>query len=127
MVQISTIVRAADNAGALTYKCLTVMGGHAQRYARLGDIIRMVPQQVLSNQKVKRRTMYYGLVVRSRRPTKRPDGTVVRFNDNAVLTLDDKHKFMGTRVAGVVAREIRAVGGADNKYKKMLTLASGVV
>ncbi|MEZ6061993.1 MAG: 50S ribosomal protein L14 [Planctomycetaceae bacterium] len=122
MIQMQTIMDVADNSGAKLVRCIKVLGGTRRRYARLGDIVVVSVQKSLPGSSVKAGTVAKGVVVRCRKPTRRDDGSYVRFDRNAVVLVDADGNPKGTRIFGAVARELR-----DRRYMKIVSLASEVV
>lgn len=107
MIQMQTILDVADNTGAKSVRCIKVLGGSRRRYAGLGDIIVVSVQKAIPGSNLKSGTVVKGVVVRVRKATKRPDGSYVRFDRNAVVILDNDGNPRGTRIFGAVARELR--------------------
>ena len=122
MIQMQTTVDVADNTGAKTARCIKVLGGSRRRTAGLGDIIVVSVQKALPGSQVKPGTVVKGVIVRCRQPSRRPDGSYVRFDRNAIVLIDADGNPRGTRIFGAVARELR-----DRKFMKILSLASEVV
>lgn len=122
MIQMQTILDVADNTGAKSVRCIKVLGGSRRRYAGLGDIIVVSVQKAIPGSNLKSGTVVKGVVVRVRKATKRPDGSYVRFDRNAVVILDNDGNPRGTRIFGAVARELR-----DRRFMKIVSLASEVV
>jgi large subunit ribosomal protein L14 len=122
MIQMQTLVDVADNSGAKVARTIKVLGGTRRRYAGLGDIVIVSVQKSLAGSAVKNGTVVRGVIVRCRKPTRRPDGSYVRFDKNAVVLIDNDNNPRGTRIFGAVARELR-----DRRFMKILSLASEVV
>ncbi len=122
MIQMQTMVDVADNSGARTARCIKVLGGTRRRYAALGDIVVVSVQKSIAGGAVKSGTVVKGVVVRCRKASRRPDGSYVRFDRNAVVIIDNEGNPRGTRIFGAVARELR-----DRKFMKIVSLASEVV
>jgi large subunit ribosomal protein L14 len=122
MIQMQTILDVADNTGAKSVRCIKVLGGSRRRYAGLGDIIVVSVQKAIPGSNLKSGTVVKGVVVRVRKATRRPDGSYVRFDRNAVVILDNDGNPRGTRIFGAVARELR-----DRRFMKIVSLASEVV
>jgi len=122
MIQMQTILDVADNTGAKSVRCIKVLGGSRRRYAGLGDIIVVSVQKAIPGSNLKSGTVVKGVVVRVRKATKRPDGSYVRFDRNAVVIVDNDGNPRGTRIFGAVARELR-----DRRFMKIVSLASEVV
>lgn len=111
MIQHRTMLIAADNAGAKLVQCIKVLGGSKRRYAQLGDIIVVTVKKAEPRKVVKKHDIVRAVVVRQKRAYKRPDGTYVRFDDNAVVVLEGKTKKpRGGRIFGPVARELKQKG-----------------
>lgn len=121
MIQAGTWLRVADNTGAKLVKCFKVLGGSRRRYADLGDIIVVSVKEAEPRKSVKKKDVLRAVIVRSRRAHRRPDGSYVRFDDNAVVILEGKEP-KGGRVFGPVARELREKG-----FMKIISLAPEVV
>jgi large subunit ribosomal protein L14 len=123
MIQHRSILKAADNTGAQKLMCIQVHGGHKKRYARIGDIITVVVKEAIPHSMVKKSEIYKAVVVRTRKEFRRPDGSYIRFDDNAVVIIDPKTKEpKGTRIFGPVARELR-----DKGFTKIISLAPEVL
>ena len=123
MIQHRSILKAADNTGAQKLMCIHVHGGHKKRYARIGDIITVVVKEAIPHSMVKKSEIYKAVVVRTRKEFRRPDGSYIRFDDNAVVIIDPKTKEpKGTRIFGPVARELR-----DKGFTKIISLAPEVL
>lgn len=123
MVQHRTMLKVADNTGAKKLQCIKVLGGYKKRYARLGDIITCVVKEAVPHGMVKKSDVVHAVIIRTRKETRRPDGTYVRFDDNAAVIVDKKSKEpKGTRIFGPVAREIRGKG-----FMKIISLAPEVL
>lgn len=123
MIQHRSILNVADNTGAKKVMCIRVLGGYRKRYARLGDIITIVVKETLPHGLVKKSDILRAIIVRTKKESKRKDGTYIRFDDNACVIIDEKTKEpKGTRVIGSVAREIREKG-----FTKIISLADEVV
>jgi large subunit ribosomal protein L14 len=122
MIQMQTLLDVADNSGAKTARCIKVLGGTRRRYASLGDIVVVSVQKSLAGSAIKAGSVVKGVVVRVRRSARRPDGSYVRFDRNAIVIVDNDGNPKGTRIFGAVARELR-----DKKFMKIVSLASEVV
>lgn len=123
MIQHRTILVSADNTGARRIQCIRVLGGYQKRYARIGDIITVSIKEALPHTSVKKGDVAHGVVVRTRKETRRKDGTYVRFDDNAIVLIDKKTKEpRGSRIFGPIARELRAKG-----FTKIISLAPEVL
>ena len=123
MIQPRTMLKIADNTGAIKIMCITVMGGYKKRYARLGDLITASIKQAEPHAMLKKGEVVKAVIVRVRKETRRKDGTYVRFDDNAAVIIDPKTKDpKGTRIFGPVARELRNKG-----FTKIISLAPEVL
>jgi len=122
MIQERTILNVADNSGARRLMCFHVAGGSKRRYAGLGDIIVCSVKDALPTAAIKKGDVVKAVIVRMRKEVRRPDGSYVRFDDNAACLIDDKGEPKGTRVFGPVARELR-----DKNYLKIISLSPEVV
>ncbi len=122
MIQEGTHLKVADNTGAKHVQCFKVLGGSRRRYAGLGDIVVCAVKEALPNGVVKRKDVVKAVIVRTRHANRRPDGSSIRFDDNAVVIVDDKKQPKGTRVFGPVARELR-----DKDFMKIISLAPEVL
>ena len=123
MIQHRTMLAVADNTGAKKLQCIRVLGGYKKRYARVGDIITCVVKEANPRGAVKKSDIVHAVIVRTHKEIHRPDGTHVRFDDNAVVIIDKKSKEpKGTRIFGPVARELRSQG-----YMKIISLAPEVL
>jgi large subunit ribosomal protein L14 len=122
MVQILTILDVADNSGAKKAKCIDVLGGHHKKEAAVGDIIVVSIVNALPKGKVKKGDVYWAVVVRTRFPIKRNDGSVVWFYNNAVVLINKTGEPIGTRVFGPVPRELRV-----KNFMKIISLAPEVL
>ena len=122
MIQMQTRLNVADNTGAKEVMCIKVLGGTHRRTAGLGDIIVCSVKSVIPGSEVKKKSVVRGVVVRCRKPTRRNDGSYVRFDNNAIVIIDNDKNPRGTRIFGAVARELR-----DRNFMKIVSLASEVV
>ena len=122
MIQTETVLNIADNSGARKGLCIKVLGGSRKRYARIGDIIKVTIKDAIPRGKVKKGDVYDALVVRTKHGVRRADGSLIRFDGNAAVLLDNKREPIGTRVFGPVTRELRA-----KNYLKIISLAPEVI
>ncbi len=122
MIQMQTTLDVADNTGAKLARCIKVLGGTKRRTAGLGDVIVVSIQKALPGSQVKAGSVVRGVIVRCKQPTRRPDGSYVKFDRNAIVLLDADRNPRGTRIFGAVARELR-----NRKFMKIISLASEVV
>ena len=122
MVQQETRLRVADNTGAKEILCIRVMGGSTRRYANIGDVIVATVKEATPGGVVKKGDVVKAVVVRTKKPIRRADGSYVRFDENAAVIIKDDKTPKGTRIFGPVARELR-----DGEYMKILSLAPEVL
>lgn len=122
MIQMQTILEVADNSGARELMCIKVLGGSKRRYARIGDLIKVSVRDAIPRAKVKKGEVYNAVVVRTRRGVRRPDGSVIRFDGNAAVLLNNKLEPIGTRIFGPVTRELRS-----ERFMKIVSLAPEVL
>ena len=122
MIQERSILKVADNSGAKIVRCFRVLGGTRRRYARVGDIIVASVQVAEPRKNIKKKDIVKAVVVRQHAPMRRPDGSYVRFDDNAVVIIDAKKEPVATRVFGPMPRELKLRG-----YEKIMTLAEEIV
>jgi len=122
MIQTYTRLKAADNTGARQLMCINVLGGSRRRYARVGDVIVASVKKAIPNAPVKKGEVVKAVVVRCVQPYRRPDGSYIRFDENAAVILTDKNNPKGTRIFGPVARELR-----EKNFTKIISLAPEVV
>jgi large subunit ribosomal protein L14 len=122
MIQMQTRLTVADNTGARELQCIKVLGGSRRRSAGLGDIIVCSIKSVVPGSELKKGTIVRAVIVRCKQPTRRDDGSYVRFDSNAAVVIDAEKNPRGTRIFGAVARELR-----DLNFMKIVSLASEVV
>lgn len=122
MIQSETKLEVADNSGAKQVKCVKVLGGSRRRYASVGDEIVVAVQEALPDSQVEEGAVQRAVVVRTQKEVGRPDGSYVRFDDNAAVLVDDGGQPVGTRIFGPVARELRA-----GQYMRIVSLAAEVL
>lgn len=122
MIQMQTHLFVADNSGAKTVQCIKVLGGTQRKTASIGDVIVVSIKEALPTSKVKKGSVSRAVIVRTKKELGRPDGTYIRFDDNAVVLLNAQNEPIGTRIFGPVARELRA-----KKYTKIISLAPEVL
>ena len=122
MIQMQTRMTVADNTGAKEVMCVKVLGGTRRRYAGLGDIVVCSVKTVIPGSEIKKGQVVKGVVVRVKSPTRRVDGSYVRFDSNALVLIDNDQNPRGTRIFGAVARELR-----DKNFMKIVSLAAEVV
>jgi len=122
MVQQESMLEVADNSGARKVSCIRVLGGTRRRYASIGDIIVVSVKDALPNGRVKKGEVRRAVVVRTAKGIARPDGSYIKFDDNAAVLIDNQREPVGTRIFGPVARELRA-----RRFMKIISLAPEVL
>ncbi len=122
MIQNYTRLKVADNTGARQIMTIRVMGGSKRRYASIGDVVVASVKQAIPNSPVKKGEVVRAVIVRTTRQLRRPDGSYIRFDDNAAVLLSDAQNPKGTRIFGPVARELR-----DKQFMKIISLAPEVL
>jgi len=122
MVQMRTLLSVADNSGATQVQCIKVLGGTHHYIASLGDVIVVSIKKALPTAKVKKGDVHHAVIVRTTKRFKRADGSVIKFDGNAVVILNKQHETIGTRVFGPVPRELRA-----KNFMKIISLAPEVL
>ena len=122
MIQMQSNLTVADNSGARRVQCIKVLGGAKRRYAHVGDVIVVSVKEAIPRGRVKKGEVRKAVVVRTRKAVRRPDGTVIRFDTNAAVLLNNQNEPMGTRIFGPVPRELRA-----KNYMKIISLAPEVL
>jgi large subunit ribosomal protein L14 len=122
MIQLRSRLRVADNSGARVVECIHVVGGSTRRYAAIGDVIVGAVKQVTPGGNVKKGEVVKAVVVRTTRPISRPDGSYLRFDENACVLISDQQTPRGTRIFGPVARELR-----ERDFMKIVSLAPEVL
>ena len=122
MIQMQTMLNAADNSGARRLMCVKVLRGSKRRYAGIGDIIKVAIKEAIPRGKVKKGEIYNAVVVRTRRGVRRGDGSLVRFDGNAAVLLNAQLQPIGTRIFGPVTRELRGA-----KFMRIISLAPEVL
>ena len=122
MIQTQTMLEVADNSGAKRVQCIRVLGGSRRRYARRGDIVVVAVKEAIPDGTVKKGTVQKGVIVRTKKETRRPDGSYIRFDQNAVVLINAQMEPMGTRIFGPVARELRW-----KEFMKIISLAPEVI
>ncbi|MBK8637965.1 MAG: 50S ribosomal protein L14 [Chromatiaceae bacterium] len=122
MIQMQTSLGVADNSGAKRVQCIKVLGGSHRHYASIGDIIKVAVKDAIPRGKVKKGDVYNAVVVRTRSGVRRPDGSLIRFDGNAAVLLNNQLQPIGTRIFGPVTRELRG-----EKFMKIISLAPEVL
>ncbi len=122
MIQMQTMLEVADNSGARRVQCIKVLGGSKRRYAGVGDIIKVSIKEAIPRGRVKKGDVFNAVVVRTRKGVRRPDGSVIRFDSNAAVLLNNQLQPIGTRIFGPVTRELRT-----EQFMKIISLAPEVL
>ncbi len=122
MIQMQTRLEVADNSGAKKIQCIKVLGGSHRRYANIGDIIKVSVKDAIPRGRVKKGDVYNAVVVRTKNGVRRPDGSVIRFDTNAAVLLNNQMQPIGTRIFGPVTRELRT-----ERFMKIISLAPEVL
>lgn len=122
MIQMQTTLDVADNSGARKVMCIKVLGGSHRRYANIGDIIKVSIKDAIPRGRVKKGEVYNAVVVRTKKGVRRTDGSLIRFDGNAAVILNNQHQPLGTRIFGPVTRELRS-----EKFMKIISLAPEVL
>lgn len=122
MIQLRSMLEVADNSGAKRVQCVKVLGGSRRRYAGLGDVVVVSVKEALPDSNIKKGSVTKAVVVRTRKEARRPDGSYIRFDQNAVVLINPAGEPVGTRIFGPVARELRW-----KEYMKIISLAPEVL
>lgn len=122
MIQMQSELSVADNSGARRVECIKVLGGSHRRYAGIGDVIRVSVKEASPRGRVKKGDVTYAVVVRTKKGVRRPDGSVIRFDGNAAVLLNNQKQPTGTRIFGPVTRELRG-----ENFMKIISLAPEVL
>ena len=122
MIQTESVLEVADNSGARRVQCIKVLGGSKRRYATVGDIIKVSIKDAIPRARVKKGDVMNAVVVRTKKGVRRPDGSVIRFDENAAVLLNNKKEPVGTRIFGPVTRELRG-----EQFMKIISLAPEVI
>jgi large subunit ribosomal protein L14 len=122
MIQMQSVLNAADNSGAKRVMCIKVLGGSKRRYAGVGDVIKVSVKDAIPRGRVKKGEVYNAVVVRTRKGVRRSDGSVIRFDGNAAVLLNARLEPIGTRIFGPVTRELRTT-----RFMKIISLAPEVL
>ena len=122
MIQMQTVLNAADNSGARKMQCIKVLGGSKRRYAGVGDVIKVSVKDAIPRGKVKKGEVYNAVVVRTAHGVRRRDGSAIKFDGNAAVLLNSRLEPIGTRIFGPVTRELRT-----NRFMKIISLAPEVL
>jgi large subunit ribosomal protein L14 len=122
MIQMQSMLDVADNTGAKSVMCIKVLGGSKRRYAGIGDVIKVTVKSCAPRGRVKKGEVYSAVVVRTAKGVRRPDGSLVKFDGNAAVLLNNKLEPIGTRIFGPVTRELRT-----ERFMKIVSLAPEVL
>ena len=122
MIQMQSMLDVADNSGARRVMCIKVLGGSHRRYANIGDVIKVSVKEAIPRGKVTKGDVLNAVVVRTRKGVRRPDGSLIRFDGNAAVILNNNLQPIGTRIFGPVTRELRG-----DKFMKIVSLAPEVL
>ena len=122
MIQMQTVLDAADNSGAKRVQCIKVLGGSKRRYAAIGDVIKVSVKDAIPRGKVKKGEIYTAVVVRTANGVRRNDGSLIRFDVNSAVLLNSRLEPVGTRIFGPVTRELR-----NKQFMKIISLAPEVL
>jgi large subunit ribosomal protein L14 len=122
MIQMQSMLEVADNSGARRVQCIKVLGGSKRRYAGIGDVIKVSIKEAIPRGKVKKGDVFNAVVVRTRKGVRRPDGSLIRFDSNAAVLLNNQNQPIGTRIFGPVTRELRT-----ENFMKIISLAPEVL
>jgi len=122
MIQMQSKLSVADNSGAKMVQCIKVLGGSKRRYAGIGDVIKVSIKEAIPRGRVKKGDVYNAVVVRTKKGVRRPDGSVIRFDTNSAVLLNNQLQPIGTRIFGPVTRELRG-----EKFMKIISLAPEVL
>ena len=121
MIQMQSVLDVADNSGARSVMCIKVLGGSHKRYAEIGDVIVVSIKDTIPRAKVKKGSVMKGVVVRTKKGVRRDDGSLIRFDSNSIVLLNNQGEPIGTRIFGPVTRELRA------NFMKIISLALEVL
>ncbi|ADE15483.1 ribosomal protein L14 [Nitrosococcus halophilus Nc 4] len=122
MIQMQTSLEAADNSGARRLVCIKVLGGSQRRYAGIGDVIKVAVKEAIPRGKVKKGEVYNAVIVRTKKGVRRADGSLIRFDNNAAVLLNNQLQPIGTRIFGPVTRELRV-----ENFMRIVSLAPEVL
>ncbi len=122
MIQMQSMLESADNSGARKVQCIKVLSGSRRRYANIGDIIKVSVKEAIPRGRVKKGEVYDAVIVRSRKGVRRNDGSLIRFDKNAAVLLNNQKQMIGTRIFGPVTRELRT-----SQFMKIISLSPEVL
>jgi len=122
MIQMQSMLEVADNSGARKVQCIKVLGGSKRRYAGIGDVVKITIKEAMPNSRVKKGEVFHAVIVRTRKGVRRTDGSLIRFDKNAAVLLNNQMQPIGTRIFGPVTRELRS-----ERFMKIISLAPEVL
>jgi len=122
MIQMQTLLKVADNSGGRVVRCITVLGGSRHKYGQIGDVIVASVQVAEPRKQVKKKDIVKAVIVRQKKPYRRKDGSYIRFDENAVVLVNDKMEPLASRLFGPIPREIK-----EKNYDKIIALATDIV
>lgn len=122
MIQTESMINVADNSGARKAVCIKVLGGSKRRYAAVGDIVKVTIKTAIPRGRVKKGEVFFAVIVRTKKGVRRPDGALVKFDENACVLLNNQYAPIGTRIFGPVTRELRTA-----KFMRIVSLAPEVL
>lgn len=122
MIQMQSMLESADNSGARKVQCIKVLSGSRRRYANIGDVIKVSVKEAIPRGRVKKGEVYDAVIVRSRKGVRRNDGSLIRFDKNAAVLLNNQKQMIGTRIFGPVTRELRT-----SQFMKIISLSPEVL
>lgn len=122
MIQVKSVLDVADNSGAKKVVCIKVLGGSRRRYASIGDVVVVAVKEALPNSKISKGSIQKAVIVRTAKEVQRDDGSLIRFDDNSAVLVDNNREPIGTRIFGPVARELRS-----KRFMKIVSLAPEVL
>ena len=122
MIQMQSMLDVADNSGARKVQCIKVLGGSKRRYAGIGDVVKISVKEAMPNSRVKKGDIFNAVIVRTRKGVRRGDGSLIRFDKNAAVLLNNQLQPVGTRIFGPVTRELRS-----ERFMKIISLAPEVL
>nr|AAK17090.1 ribosomal protein L14 [Candidatus Carsonella ruddii] len=122
MIQEQTYLKVADNSGGKVVKCIKVLNGTNKKYANIGEIIKVVVKTANFKSKIKKSQVLKAMIIRSKTGIKRLDGTIIKFNDNSVILLNNNEQIISTRVFGIILRELK-----NEKFAKLISLSNEII
>lgn len=122
MIQTETLINVADNSGARSVLCIKVLGGSKRRYASVGDVVKVTVKLAIPRGRVKKGDVFFAVIVRTKKGVRRPDGALIKFDENACVLLNNQYVPVGTRIFGPVTRELRT-----SRFMRIVSLAPEVL